>query len=214
MARYTDNQAKEIFSNNLQQIMNERDIDAPKLAAMVGLEKQAVYSWMKKRSFPSTTNIQKLIDVLRVTSDELLARNGNTSIGFLPVPLYGRVAAGQPIEMLPVDETKEAPARFVDADPDCYFVRVVGNSMNRIVHDGSFALVSPKYTEPNERDIFLVTVNGDDATIKHVRVLANGVELVPDSFDPTFRPRVVDYNDVDAPPVRVLGKVVWWCKEF
>ena len=214
MARYSDNQAKEIFSSNLNDIMESRGLDAPKLASMIGLEKQAVYSWLKMKSFPSTTNIQKLIDALHVTSDDLLANKVSIRKGLVHVPLYGTVAAGTPIDMLPVDDMKEAPARYVDEDSDCYLVRVRGESMNRYIHDGMFALVSPKYTEPNDHDMFLVTVNGYDATIKHVHKLANGVELIPDSYDPTFRPQIIDYNDVDAPPVRILGKVVWWCKDF
>lgn len=213
MARYTDNEAKAIFAENLTSIMEEKGLDGPKLAQLIGLEKQAVYAWLKQRSFPSTANIQKLINALNVTSDDLLARK-RARTGFVPVPLYGSVAAGRPIEMLPVDEMREAPARFVEDDPDCFLVRVSGNSMNRRVQDTDFALVSPKYTEPNDRDMFLVTVNGDDATIKLVRVLENGVELVPDSYDPTYRPRVVDFGEEGAPPVRILGKVVWWCAAY
>ncbi len=214
MARYTDNQALEIFSSNLDGIMHERGIDAPKLASMIGLEKQAVYSWLKKKSFPSPANLQKLIEALDVTSDDLLSMKSNVRSGLTPVPLYGTVAAGTPIEMLPVDDMKEAPARYVDDDPHCYLVRVRGNSMNHHIQDGNYALVSPKYAEPNDRDMFLVTVNGDEATIKHVRKLANGVELIPDSYDPTYRTRIVDFNEEDAPPVKVLGKIVWWCREF
>ena len=214
MARYTDNQAKEIFSGNLQRIMADKGIDAPALAAMIGLEKQAVYSWMKKRSFPSTTNIQRLIEALHVTSDDLLAQHGSMTTALSPVPLYGSVAAGMPIEMIQVDDVREAPARFLEDDPDCYMVRVMGNSMDRAIPDGSFALISPRHAEPNEHDMFLVTVNGDDATIKRLRRLENGVELVPDSHDPTYRPRVLDFGDENTPPFKILGKVVWWCGEY
>ena len=86
--------------------------------------------------------------------------------------------------------------------------------MNKSIQDTNFALVSPKHAEPNERDMFLVTVNGDDATIKRLHMLENGIELVPDSYDPTFRPRLFDFGDGSAPPIRILGKVVWWCAEF
>ena len=134
--------------------------------------------------------------------------------GFSPVPLYGRVAAGTPIEMLVAEDIKEAPAKFTDDDPDAYLVKVVGNSMSRRIQDGDFALVSPKYTEPNAHDMFLVTVNGDDATIKCVRVLENGIELLPDSYDPTYRPQVYDYNMDDTPPIRIIGKIVWWCAGY
>ena len=133
---------------------------------------------------------------------------------FAPVPLYGSVAAGKPIEMIPVEDTKEAPAKFVDDDPNSFLVRVRGNSMNKRIQDADFALVSPKYTEPNEHDMFLVAVNGNDATIKKLHVLKNGIELVPDSYDPTYRPRVFDFGEEGTPPIRILGKVVWWCAAF
>ena len=214
MARLSDNEAKAIFADNLKRIMEQQQLDAPSLAQMMGLEKQSIYSWLKMNSFPSATNIQKLIDTLRVESDDLLARQGSTQRGFCPVPLFGSVAAGVPVEMLKVDEMKEAPTRFVDDDPDCFLVRVRGNSMNKSIQDTNFALVSPKHAEPNERDMFLVTVNGDDATIKRLHMLENGIELVPDSYDPTFRPRLFDFGDGSAPPIRILGKVVWWCAEF
>lgn len=202
--------------------MAEYDIPASSIARAAGVSEASVSDWRNKGAIPRKQNLERLCVYFGLTSDDILSDangfaakvHGKVGKGFSSVPLYGTVAAGLPIEMIAVDEMKEAPARFVDDDPNAFLVRVRGDSMNRLVHDGSFALVSPKYTEPNEHDMFLVTVNGDDATIKHVRVLANGVELVPDSFDPTFRPRIIDYNEDDAPPVRVLGKVVWWCKEF
>lgn len=214
MARYTDNTAKEIFSSNLTRIMSDRDIDAPKLASMIDVEKQAVYSWVKMRSFPSTNNIQKLIDVLHVTSDDLLAIGGSVTHGLELVPLYGSVAAGVPIEMLHVDDMKEAPSKYMNDDADCFMVRVRGNSMNRIVHDGELALISPKHHEMNEHDVFLVSVNGDDATIKHIHKLENGIELVPDSYDPTYRSRIIDFGDGTDQAFKIIGKVVWWCADF
>ena len=44
--------------------------------------------------------------------------------------------------------------------------------------------------------------------------LANGIELIPDSYDPTYRSNVYDFNEDDTPAIKILGKVVWWCKEF
>ena len=214
MARISGNEAKAIFADNLRRIMDERGLDGPSLAQLMGLEKQSIYSWLKMNSFPSATNIQKLIDTLHVTSDELLARKGNASHGFVPVPLLGRIAAGDPIPMDEVDDVREAPARFVADDPDAFLLKVDGESVNRVIPDGSFALVSPRHREPNEHDLFAVCVNGHDATIKHVKRLANGFMLVPDSHDPTFRPTVFDYNDEGTETVTIIGKVVWWCAAY
>ena len=58
------------------------------------------------------------------------------------------------------------------------------------------------------------TVNGFDATIKRVRVLENGYELIPDSNDPTFRSQIYDYNEPDTDLVTVIGQVVWYMVPF
>ena len=197
-------------------------------AKMIGTSQTTVSAWECGESTPRKTNVDRILAAFPSLSfDDVMSKEMGFAekvffitgekpkpSGFVPVPLYGSVAAGKPIEMVEVDDMKEAPARFVDADPDCYLVRVRGNSMNHRIQDSDFALVSPRCTEPNDHDMFLVTVNGDDATIKMVRVLENGVELLPDSYDPTFRPRVLDFGEESTPPFKVLGKVVWWCREF
>lgn len=211
------------IGNNINAIRIHYGLSQEHFAEAIGTSQTTVSAWECGDSTPRKSNVDKILAALpNIQFDDVMSEengfarrvNAPKTCGFVPVPLHGRVAAGTPIEMLPADETKEAPARFVDDDPQAFLVRVVGDSMNRRVQDGEFALVSPKYTEPNDRDMFLVTVNGDDATIKRIRRLANGIELLPDSYDPTYRPQVYDFGEADTPPVRVLGKVVWWCREF
>lgn len=200
------------IANNIKRLRTENNWTQEQLADKVGVTRATVTQWETGWSQPRMGAVQRLAGAFGVSVSEVV--DNIRSAGFSPVPLHGRVAAGVPIEMLEVDDMKEAPARYVDDDPDAFMVRVVGDSMSRCIPDGSFALVSPKHSEPNERDMFLVTVNGYDATIKRVRRLANGVELLPDSYDPTYRPQVYDFGEADTPPVRILGKVVWWCREF
>lgn len=57
-------------------------------------------------------------------------------------------------------------------------------------------------------------VNGFDATIKRVRVLKNGYELIPDSIDLTFRPQIFDYGEPDTDPETIIGRVVWYMVPF
>lgn len=210
------------IGDNVNAIRVHYGYSQEQLAEAAGVSQTTVSAWECGTSTPRKSNVQKLMNAIPgIQFDDVMSEErgfahkvNRAARIFVPVPLYGSVAAGVPIEMIPVEDMKEAPARYVDDDPDAYLVRVRGNSMSRKVQDTDFALVSPKYTEPNERDMFLITVNGDDATIKKVRVLENGIELVPDSYDPTFRPVTIDYGDEGSPPVRILGKIVWWCSKF
>lgn len=200
------------IGKNIRTLRENAGMSQDQLGERIGKTRSAVSQYESDKIVPRMGVIEEIAHVFDVSKSELIGEA--RSRGFLPVPLYGRVAAGTPLEMLPVDETREAPARFVDDDPECFLVKVRGDSMSRAIPDGCFALVSPKYTEPEPSGMYLVTVNGDDATIKRVRRLANGIELVPDSYDPTYRSKAFDFADEYAPPVKVIGRVVWWCAEF
>ena len=207
---------------NIDAIMVEFDIPASSIARAAGVSEASVSDWRNKGAMPRKQNLERLCEYFNLTPDDILSDangfaakvHGRVGKGYALVPLYSSVAAGTPNEMIIVDDRKEVPAQFVDDDPGCYLVRVNGTSMNKLIPDGSYALVSPRRREPSAHGMFLVTVNGYDATIKHVNVLANGIELIPNSYDPTFRPEVFDFANVDESYVKVLGEVVWWCAKF
>ncbi len=56
---------------------------------------------------------------------------------------------------------------------------------------------------------YAVCVNGFDAPLSEWS-LSNGYELIPDSIDPTFRPQIFDFNEIDTQPVSIIGEVVWY----
>lgn len=209
--------------NRIKELREDVGLSQQKFATAIGISYASAQRYeYGQRDIPGDV-LLKMVSFFGVSSDYILGASDDrgdqapsdaSGRAFVPVPLYGCVAAGVPKEMIPIEYMKEAPAKFVDDDPDAYFVRVRGNSMSRRIQDSDFALVSPKYTEPNDHDMFLVTVNGDDATIKKVHVLENGVELIPDSYDPTYRPKVFDFGEEGTPPIRILGKIVWWCAAF
>lgn len=134
--------------------------------------------------------------------------------GYIDIPIYGEIAAGVPIEMAEIDDTFPVPRKIVDKYPESGLLRVVGDSYNRSIPNGYFALVSFADKEPNEHDPFAVCVNGHCATIKRVKQLANGFELIPNSYDPTYVPKIYDYNKEDTDEVTIIGKVVWATMPF
>lgn len=129
---------------------------------------------------------------------------------FVDVPVFSDIAAGQPMEMWTVDFTAPVPAEVIKKHPVSALMRVNGNSVNKRLRDGMFVLIDLEDREPtNESDLFAVCVNGDTATLKRYRPLENGCELLPDSYDPTIRPLVFDYNEDDTPEVTIMGKAVF-----
>lgn len=158
----------------------------------------------------------KLSAVLDVTISYLLGLE-NASIpnnSTVDVPSYGSIAAGTPIEMVEVKDSQPVPVKVHERFPKAFLLKVEGESMNRILPNGSYALIDPAQKEPISGKPYAVCVNGYDATIKRVVKLSNGFELTPDSTDPTFRPTVYDFNEPGTDPVTIIGRVVFYVLPF
>lgn len=125
------------------------------------------------------------------------------------VPLFGSITAGMPADPAPSNETYPIPAELHERYPDAFLLRVAGKSMNLVIPDGSYALIDPCTTADDPSAPYAVTVGENAATLKFVRPLENGLELVPASSDVTIHPVVLDRADPDAPRVSLIGRVVW-----
>lgn len=125
---------------------------------------------------------------------------------FYMCPVYGQISAGQPnwaeecIEgRLPID-----PELMGIVNPEeHFFLRVNGESMNKIVQNGAFALIH-KQDMVEDGEIAVVLVNGYDATLKRFTKKGDVVVLEPDSNDPSFKTQIYDKNT----PIKILGKYV------
>ena len=101
--------------------------------------------------------------------------------------------------MLPID-----PDLFGIINPqECFFLRVNGESMNKVIKNGSFALIR-KQDYVDNGEIAAVLVNGYDATLKKFTKQDELVILEPQSNDESFKTQVYDKNT----RIQVLGKYI------
>lgn len=191
----------------------------PKFSKKIGLPAQTVYTALKKGlSGASVATVMPIVaelglDPVWIINNRLMEKD-NYKPDFVDVPLYGSIAAGTPIEMIEVEDTHPIPTEVHEMYPDAFLLRVEGESMNRVIPNGCYVLVDPCHDVERDMEPYAVCVNGFDATVKRVRTLSNGFELVPDSTDPTFKPRVYDYGEPDTETITVIGRVVWYTLPF
>ncbi len=208
---------KEKFSTRLARALTIKNIKPVELAEKTGLPKSGISQYLKDICIPKEKNIVKIANVLNVNKDWLMGYdvpmdrnvidiNSDISIETYPIPLYGEISAGEPnwaeedLEgYLPI-----APELMGIINPQEYFfLRVNGESMNKIMRNGSFALIHKQdYVENGE--IAVVLVNGNNATIKKFTKQDNIIVLEPSSNDPEFKTQVYDKKT----PIRILGKYV------
>lgn len=121
-------------------------------------------------------------------------------------PVYGRISAGQPnwaeecIEgRIPID-----PDMMNIANPEeCFFLKVNGESMNKVVKNGAFALIK-KTDFVKNGEIAVVLVNGFDATLKKFSKQEDLIILEPMSDDSSITTQV--YNKDTE--IKVIGKYI------
>lgn len=184
-------------------------------AKRIGVSRSAVTNWTSGLNAPDIETIAKIASMYSVPLSDILEgrlskveRYASESSPWVEVPLYGAIAAGTPIEMEEVDASFVIPSVIHERYPRAFLLRVQGESMNKKLPNGSYALINPTHDVVDGR-AYAVCVNGYDATIKRVRQFANGFELSPDSTDPTIKPMVYDYGVEGTDTITVIGEVVW-----
>jgi repressor LexA len=120
----------------------------------------------------------------------------------LPIPIVGRVQAGEPILAVENIEGYINLDRNLASSGDVFLLRVQGNSMiDAHIQDGDFALVKP---QPNaENGEIVVALIEDEATIKRIFKKRDLIRLEP--ANPKMEPIVVKKGEKK---VTIVGKVV------
>lgn len=124
-------------------------------------------------------------------------------------PVYGRIAAGQP------NWAEECMEGYLPIDPnlmnivnpeECFFLRVNGESMNKVIKNGAFALIR-KTNWVEDGEIAVVLVNGYDATLKKFKRLKKSgfIMLEPQSNSDEFEPIIIDPKETE---IRIIGKYI------
>ena len=121
-------------------------------------------------------------------------------------PVYGQISAGQPnwaeenIEgRIPID----TDLMDIYNPEEYFFLRVNGESMNKVVKNGAFALIHKQDIVENG-EIAVVLVNGYDATLKKFTKQGDLVILEPNSTNENFKTQVYDKTT----SIKILGKYV------
>lgn len=138
---------------------------------------------------------------------ELLRAVPGTATPAQEVPFLGQIAAGQPIEALPGEETLSVPQHlFEGPSPNHYVLRVTGDSMiDEGIHDGDLVVVLRR-EEAKPGEMVVALIDGD-ATLKRFYPEGETVRLQPANPN-------MEALHVPAELVKVQGVVVGLMRKF
>lgn len=200
--------------NRIKKFREELNLTQQDLADKLNCSKSVIGLYESETRKPSLEVLIKLSDIFNCSIDYLLGKtdvrkpieNINNPKKYYMCPVYGRISAGQPnwaeecIEgRLPID----IELMNIVNPEECFFLRVNGESMNKEIQNGAYALIR-KTDSVDDGDIAVVLVNGYDATLKVFNRQGDFILLEPMSTDPAFKTQVYG-KDTE---IKIIGKYI------
>ena len=196
--------------NRIKQLREEFNFTQQDLADRLESSKSVIGLYENEFRKPSMEVLIKLSEIFKCSIDYILCKSDSrksiteTDKQFFLCPVYGKISAGQPNwaeecldGYLPIDPS----LMNINSPDECFFLRVNGQSMNKVIKDGAYALIrKTDFVENGE--IAVVLVNGFDATLKKFTKQGDVIVLEPMSDDPTITTQV--YNKDTS--IKVIGK--------
>lgn len=173
----------------------------------MGVQQSTASNWETGRYEPDNDSLQKIASFFEVSVDYLLGQSDDPAPHRKGrrIPVLGQVAAGIPIEaiqdILDYEDIDEDLART----GEFFGLRIKGSSMEPRMMEGDVVIVRQQETAETG-DTVVVTVNGDLATVKKLKIGPAGVTLLP--TNPSYDPMFFSCEEVEQLPVRIIGKVV------
>lgn len=119
------------------------------------------------------------------------------------IPVFGKVAAGIPLEeIVDIRDWEEIEYK---GDDVLYGLQVKGDSMSPRIMEGDVLIVKQQ-PDAESGDLVIAQVNGNASTCKRLVKHSDGISLV--SFNPSYAPMTFTNEEIENLPVRILGIVI------
>lgn len=206
----------------MKQRRKEIGFSAEKVAERLGVSPATIYRYEKGdiEKVP-VDSLAELAKILQTTPAYLMgweeqpspaaSRKPTIPPGFEPmpamdvVPLVGRIACGTPITAEEnIEQMVCVPSRWHST----FTLTCKGDSMEPRIHDGDLVAIRSQ-PEVENGEIAAVRI-GEEATLKHVYLHENFIELRPEN--PAFGSIILNREDMNT--VVIEGKAVGLCRDI
>lgn len=203
------------IGEKISQAMQEKGISYRDLEQATGIAKSALQRYVTGQT--SKIPLDRL---------ELIAKALNVPAAYLmgwddhpmkqrkkgvKIPVLGEVIAGVPIEAIEDILDYEEISEDMAAKGEHFALKVKGDSMEPVFYAGDIVIVRQQPTA-DSGDIVIALVNGDESTIKKLKLTDDGLMLIP--ANSAYEPMYYTRKQIDTLPVSIIGKVVELRRSF
>lgn len=196
------------LGENIKQARMKAQISQDELAKRLGYKSRSTIAKIESGENDLTQKkVAAFAKALNVSIDFLMDGNGNenNSQG-VRIPVLGRIVAGIPLEAIEEIEDYEEIPRKMAASGEFFALRIKGRSMEPKLTEGDIVIVR-KQEDVDSGDTAIVLVNGDEATVKQIKKTETGIMLIGFNVE-VYQPHFYSNEQIEALPVRIIGKVV------
>lgn len=196
------------LGENIKQARMKAQISQDELAKRLGYKSRSTIAKIESGENDLTQKkVAAFAKALNVSIDFLMDGNGNenNSQG-VRIPVLGRIVAGIPLEAIEEIEDYEEIPRKMAARGEFFALRIKGRSMDPKLTEGDIVIVR-KQEDVDSGDTAIVLVNGDEATVKQIKKTETGIMLIGFNVE-VYQPHFYSNEQIEALPVRIIGKVV------
>lgn len=226
------------FNTVLRKLRKEKELTQAQLAKLTGLTVSAISMYENGNREPNFETLEVLADFFNVDMNFLLDKNqkvapisssasneaapissdavtdkGIASFSYTLIPVgisAGQMEDCEALSLLPKISVPDVIMGPYARDPHIVFMRVNGESMNRVIDNGATIAVMTglERCQIQNGDIVIARYDGAGYTIKRYYDLPeqHQIILTPDSNDPSYLPIPISYDTPDD--LRIFGKVV------
>lgn len=202
------------FGQRLKRIRTDNGMSQVELAKLINSTNQAISQYESGKRRPDYETLSSISDIFNVSVDYLLGKDdvqAQERVSRIPsrtvkINVYGRVAAGIPMEMIEdIYDEEEIPADWTRGGKEYFGLVIHGESMQPKMSEGD-VVIARRQPDAETGDTVIATVNGFEATCKVLKKYPHGIELIP--TNPTFDRMFYTNDEISSLPVTILGKVV------
>lgn len=204
------------FKNSIKEVRLNNRMTKVEMAKKLDVSEGTIRMWENGKNEPRMGMIEKIAKTFNVTKSYLLGEVEEVELpdftNDIKVPYFGQVSAGN-FESVEVDakELEVPEVAFNGRSPkECIALQVNGDSMNKILANGSYIIIHDYRRNQdyrlNNNDILVLRLGGE-YTVKRVRRTETKLHLDPVSYSDEFKTNTFDLESLEE--IEVIGKVIY-----
>ena len=198
---------KDIMARNIQYYMDKYEKTRQDMCNALGVKYTTFTDWVKGNSYPRIDKIELMANYFGISKADLVEDHtkyeNNSSKKATTIKIYGRVAAGIPLEAIEdVIDEEEIPEELARTG-EFFGLQINGDSMEPDIHNGDTVIVK-RQNDAESDEIVIALVNGDDGVCKRLKKYADSIALI--SLNPNYEPMYFNREEIDEKPVKIIGR--------